>query len=252
MIPLCASCHRNFDHHLDPGFSFIPTDIQYFIEFELEDRKRREVAEQEGKEGKELQRCVRVPSATLYKQHQFEKGEVGPDANGGLYRPVFLMHCLLQGFFLFDEIQSCLSKARPWHGAPLASLRRSILLLGNGRLTMLEKQEQFFPWRGLLGYVCPKLSSNNQNWLKWKTKTIWRELERGASGQEKAGRAETWRWWWLSRYHILPTYATLSTCCLDPGSKCLYRRCCEALCSYPFQRNTIRCKPVRYLNLVSL
>ena len=140
-IPLCAACHGNFDHHLDPGFSFIPTDIQYFVEFELKDRRRREEAEREGKDGKELQR--RVPSPTLYKQHQIEKGQVGADANGGLYRPVFLMHYLHKGFFSFDEIRSRLSKARPWHEAPLASFRRTFLMLGNGRLGMLEKHERF-------------------------------------------------------------------------------------------------------------
>lgn len=85
----------------------------------------------------------RVPSPTLYKQHQIEKGQVGADANGGLYRPVFLMHYLLKGFFSFDEIRSRLSKARSWHGAPLASFRRTFLLLGNGRLGMLEKHERF-------------------------------------------------------------------------------------------------------------
>ena len=140
-IPLCAACHGNLDHHLDPGFSFIPTDIQYFVEFELKDRRRREEAEREGKDGKELQR--RVPSPTLYKQHQIEKGQVGADANGGLYRPVFLMHYLHKGFFSFDEIRSRLSKTRPWHGAPLASFRRTFLMLGNGRLGMLEKHERF-------------------------------------------------------------------------------------------------------------
>ena len=140
-IPLCASCHVNFDHHLDPGFSFIPTDIQYFIEFELEDRRRREEAEREGKDGKELLR--RVPSPTLYKQHQIEKGQVGADANGGLYRPVFLVHYLHKGFLSFDEVRSRFSKARPWHGAPLASFRRAFLMLGNGRLGMLEKHERF-------------------------------------------------------------------------------------------------------------
>lgn len=48
-IPLRPTCHCQFDLASDPGFVFIPTDLQYFIQFELEDRQRRRKAvEQEG------------------------------------------------------------------------------------------------------------------------------------------------------------------------------------------------------------
>lgn len=43
-IALCGTCHPQFDYALDPGFVFIPTDLDYFIDFELEDRQRRRAA----------------------------------------------------------------------------------------------------------------------------------------------------------------------------------------------------------------
>ncbi|KAN0069198.1 hypothetical protein V8E54_012827 [Elaphomyces granulatus] len=33
-----STCHTQFDLPLDPRFAFLPTDLQYFINFELEDK----------------------------------------------------------------------------------------------------------------------------------------------------------------------------------------------------------------------
>lgn len=35
-IALCGTCHPQFDCALDPGFVFIPIDLDYFFDFELE------------------------------------------------------------------------------------------------------------------------------------------------------------------------------------------------------------------------
>lgn len=107
----------------------------------MKDRKRRKEAEEEGKKGEDLQR--RVPTAALYRLHQLEKDAIGLDSKGGLYRPIFLKHYLHLGFMSLDDIRSRFSKARPWHGGPLACLRRCFLLLGGGRLEVLEKKERF-------------------------------------------------------------------------------------------------------------
>ena len=37
-IALCAGCHRKFDNAVDPGFVFFPTDLQFFIDFEIIDQ----------------------------------------------------------------------------------------------------------------------------------------------------------------------------------------------------------------------
>jgi hypothetical protein len=50
-----------FDRVDDPGFVFIPTDLQYFIDFELKDSEKRALA---AREGNILPR--EVPTSTLY------------------------------------------------------------------------------------------------------------------------------------------------------------------------------------------
>ena len=65
--------------------------------------------------------------------NQITKGEIGPDVNGGLYRPIYLLHYLNRKLMSFDDMRSHLY-ARPWHGAPLVCFRRCFLLLGGGRL----------------------------------------------------------------------------------------------------------------------
>jgi hypothetical protein len=53
-----------FDRVDDPGFVFIPTDLQYFIDFELKDSEKRALA---AREGNILPR--EVPTSTLYSGH---------------------------------------------------------------------------------------------------------------------------------------------------------------------------------------
>jgi hypothetical protein len=133
-IPPCPSCHDQFDCTFDPGFIFIPTDLQYFIEFELKDREHRK---REAERGVILKR--EVPTSEMYKLHQVNKGIITADAIGGQYLPVFLKQYLLNGALPFD-LAPYLSKPREWHGAPLACLRRYIHILGGAHLRSLERQ----------------------------------------------------------------------------------------------------------------
>ncbi|PKY06594.1 hypothetical protein P168DRAFT_115733 [Aspergillus campestris IBT 28561] len=84
-IPLCATCHLEFDRAHDPGFVFFPSDLQYFIDFELRDRERRALAVGEGDI---IPR--EVPSSTSYRDHQLEQGIISDRENSGLFQPVFL------------------------------------------------------------------------------------------------------------------------------------------------------------------
>ena len=68
-IPLCPPCHGQFDCHIDPGLVFIPTDLQYFIDFELNDKERRKRAAEEGNFMKR-----EAPNSDMYKLHQVSKG----------------------------------------------------------------------------------------------------------------------------------------------------------------------------------
>ncbi|KAF3392074.1 hypothetical protein DPV78_010590 [Talaromyces pinophilus] len=65
---LCYNYHLQFDRAQDPGFVFIPTDLQYFIDFEVKDRKRVSAA----REGYSLPR--EVPANVMYKDHLVEQG----------------------------------------------------------------------------------------------------------------------------------------------------------------------------------
>lgn len=40
-IALYGTCHTNFDHIYNPSFFFLPTDLNYFLNYERQDRKRR-------------------------------------------------------------------------------------------------------------------------------------------------------------------------------------------------------------------
>ncbi|KAL2808844.1 hypothetical protein BJX63DRAFT_435733 [Aspergillus granulosus] len=138
-IALCAKCHDEFDHALDPGFTFIPTDLDYFINFEIEDRQRRKKAMEAGNQNVARQ----VPTVDDYKNHQIAQGKIAPDALGGLYRPILLKPYLgstLETLFEINVQQVLSENIHSWHGAPMASLRRAFPVLGTGRSYNLGKQ----------------------------------------------------------------------------------------------------------------
>ncbi|KAI9035265.1 uncharacterized protein KD926_004234 [Aspergillus affinis] len=129
-IALCPLCHNYFDQSTDPGFVFLPTDLQYFIEFELNDHDQRKLGDG---------RCRKVPSAEDYRMHQLKKDEINVESVGGLYRPIFLQNYLVGGQLSPEQLES-LSTPKPWHGAPIGTLRRGILVLGGGRVRSLDDQ----------------------------------------------------------------------------------------------------------------
>ncbi|PLB35932.1 uncharacterized protein BDW47DRAFT_57549 [Aspergillus candidus] len=132
-IPLCPTCHVEFDRSEDPGFIFLPVDIPFFIEFELKDRERRAVAE---KDGKILRR--EVPTNIMYVDHLIRQRRLPEGSTGGgLYRPIFLRPYLLGGRVSPEDFG--LLQTKQWHGAPMASLRRGILALGSGRICTVDE-----------------------------------------------------------------------------------------------------------------
>ncbi|KAJ5888992.1 hypothetical protein N7495_009033 [Penicillium taxi] len=112
-IPLCRSCHGNFDEDHDRGLIIIPTDLDFLIEFELQDQQRR-IAEVGSRR--------QVPSSTDYKN------------NGGLYRPIFLKEFHGPAF-----LHAAIDYPRVWHGPPVAMLRRAMIALGSRRIAILDE-----------------------------------------------------------------------------------------------------------------
>ncbi|KAL2821469.1 hypothetical protein BJX63DRAFT_217263 [Aspergillus granulosus] len=137
-IALCPSCREEFDDAYDMGFTFMPEDLDFFIEFEQNDQERRRQATFAGQASER-----RVPDANLYKQHQVERGLVSAESIGGLYRPIFL--CQILGPHLQPDPSFYAPK--PWHGAPLASLRRAFLVLGSGRASVIGDERLEKLWK---------------------------------------------------------------------------------------------------------
>ncbi|OJD17002.1 hypothetical protein AJ78_02891 [Emergomyces pasteurianus Ep9510] len=133
-VPLCPTCHNQFDLATDPGFFFMPTDLQYFIQFELKDRERRRANMEQG-----IISTREVPTRDLYRAHQVNQGIIPADSVGGLYLPIFLKHYFHRNRLPFDVLPY-FSRPRQWHGAPLATFRRAFLVLGSGRLNALSRQ----------------------------------------------------------------------------------------------------------------
>ena len=148
-IPLCPNCYDQYTSSSDPGFVFFPTDLKFFIDYELRDRQRRH---QGG--------IRKVPSASDYKDHQVREHKVSPLALGGLYRRVFLKEYLHGGTFPLDLLRMFTSD-KAWHGDPIATLRRGIYVLGSARVKVLDAStiDQLHQLRYLYfsDYVSPRL-----------------------------------------------------------------------------------------------
>ncbi|GIJ90046.1 hypothetical protein Asppvi_008995 [Aspergillus pseudoviridinutans] len=95
---------------------FIPTDLQYFVDFEVKDRKKRVSAVRE------------VPTNVMYRDHLVEQGIIPNEAASGLYRPIFLKNYLLGGLISPEQIGRLTMKL------PLA------LLLASGTLQVASQQ----------------------------------------------------------------------------------------------------------------
>jgi hypothetical protein len=119
---LCPTCHRNFDAPFDPGFVFLPEDLDYFVRFEKADQTRRR--QEKAAHGIQLARLV--PNAERYRLQQEQDGKVGSDAVGGQYRRYILQDFLPQGL---REILH--SSTREWHGSPAAAIQRGIRIVGH-------------------------------------------------------------------------------------------------------------------------
>lgn len=70
--------------------------------------------------------------------HQTKSGVIPDDTIGGQYLPVFLKPYMHQDRLPID-IYNYLEKPQNWHGAPLASLRRCIHVVGSLHAQKLEK-----------------------------------------------------------------------------------------------------------------
>ena len=99
-IGLCPTCHITSGDIGNPGWTFFQSDLEFFIEFEQRERERR-------------------------------SGSLLPDSFQP--RPITGNTRLTKAEAFSEPLQDLLSQERhrPWHGAPMAALRRGIAALGS-------------------------------------------------------------------------------------------------------------------------
>jgi len=125
-IALCPTCHREFDDTQCPGFIFFPSNLQFFIDFELQDFERRRRWAKDGYESP-----VRIcPSAEQYQT-----------GSSNLYERIILQNYLPrlghETSDIVDELQP-----KPWHGSPMAALMRAFLILGSPVLGAITQDQR--------------------------------------------------------------------------------------------------------------
>ncbi|KAL8659012.1 MAG: hypothetical protein Q9202_007318 [Teloschistes flavicans] len=113
-VPLCPNCHVRYDASV-PCWIFYPEDLQFFIDSENEDKKRREVAWTQNR----TTVVRKPPDAEAYRQYQQDKKTLLPNARWGSYR-VFIVKEFNSSGTLFQEGPNPALKT--WHGDPMAAL----------------------------------------------------------------------------------------------------------------------------------
>lgn len=133
-VGLCNTCHIQFDHSPAAGFVFFPSDLNFFVDYEMRDRERRKnEALSQGPDAPPRPIRRRCPSAVQYHEHQQAAGVVAAEAVGGLYD-----RYMLREYFPLLGAGQVFAPA-PWHGDPMTSLRRAFLQLGGLRAFKVSK-----------------------------------------------------------------------------------------------------------------
>ncbi|KAL8724768.1 MAG: hypothetical protein Q9166_007762 [cf. Caloplaca sp. 2 TL-2023] len=126
-IPLCGSCHPQFDDTSVTGFVLIPEDLQYFLREERRDMVKRE--KRFGRDGFVLRR--QSPTAADYRDYQADEQLVGDGDHGGRYDSYVLEEYGPVGpngpFFKTGRFV----KGKVWHGDPMATLAKAFKALGD-------------------------------------------------------------------------------------------------------------------------
>lgn len=119
-VLLCGTCHDNFDDIAFPGFIFVPTDLDYFIQEEEKDFARRTAYFQE--HGLVLTR--EFPTPDDYQLHSIGTTNVSSGPSGGLY------NCYILRDYFPTRLLEALGPnpyfgPKPWPGFPYAAIQRS-------------------------------------------------------------------------------------------------------------------------------
>ncbi|KAL9612350.1 MAG: hypothetical protein Q9167_003037 [Letrouitia subvulpina] len=132
-VALCGTCRDNFINLYEPAFIFLPSDLQFFLQWEKEDFRRRI----NDYRNYGTCRARRPPTAADYNtwvsQKQQHDSKTEPSHSGGLYS-LYTLHEYLPRMPGISATRVGLSpfrESKRWHGDPMASLRRAFLSLGS-------------------------------------------------------------------------------------------------------------------------
>ena len=114
-VSLCPTCHANFDDTNNPGFVFLPAELDYFIEYEHNDWERRRDLMKAGVRNGGVRKC---PGPEEYAER------------GGSY----LCYTLRDFLGQYHTIRKGHVREVQWPGAPAASLRRTFGLFAHFHL----------------------------------------------------------------------------------------------------------------------
>jgi hypothetical protein len=85
-IALCPTCHVNFDTYEDPGLVIVPSNLEFFVQYEIADYKKREESARCG-----ITELRTTPTASDYQKYQVQEGAIDRSANAGLFKPIVLV-----------------------------------------------------------------------------------------------------------------------------------------------------------------
>lgn len=127
-LPLCPNCHFQYDKPRDPGWVFFPADLQYFIDEEKKDVRRRR--QSWGEDGQVP--CRIPPTATMYFEYQERKRSLLPDARAGIYATYIIKSFGPEG----GLFRVGYNMTKPWHGDPMSALDKAFRGLTSGYLIL--------------------------------------------------------------------------------------------------------------------
>ncbi|KEF50845.1 uncharacterized protein A1O9_13101 [Exophiala aquamarina CBS 119918] len=155
-LPLCPSCHRAFDDINNPGLIFIPTHLEYFIDFELKDYNNRlDVARRLSHVPPRI-----VPTPQMYADYLQGRQILSPETKGGSY-----WRYTLRDFFPVNADKSFIPGLGPfkepgsWCGAPMAALRRAFQVISDPTIEGIpeDQLEQLWQLRRLYARKDPQI-----------------------------------------------------------------------------------------------
>lgn len=116
---------------------FLPTDLEYFLEYERQDQKRRrQIARRTGTMPTRM-----CPTAQTYQEYQMNHGVQGAES-GGLYTRIVIYDLYQQwpGRHPFRPGLSEFGATKSWTGSPMASLHRAVVMLRKLNLSGIPRE----------------------------------------------------------------------------------------------------------------